>query len=432
MKKSSAISLTVILFFAVLLSGCSPFIGKASFHQYENSPIHIDPKKKELDLIASDVFRIQTSVKFQLGELTPTVSAIGLATSLDQYHLLTTRHVVKIKSFQMITPLGPIEFQIPDDQKLEEETFIILDDGSRIKLEVVYSDEEKDFALLRAERKIHHFPIAIGNSDDFKVGNFIFLFGNFQTGLNIRTGYLTQLNFVRYGAEGEASNINETLFGISAVTVEGDSGAPVFLLRNGRFELGGIVTFLVPQARGLGFGVKINSIMAQINKYLNHDRGNVIDHRMILMHPEETSRRMRCPVLRRCVARSTATTAGIPYSRATTEPCVISPPTSIASLPAARKRGVQAGSVAGQTRISPGINWVLRGSNTTCAKPSTTPGETGSPTITSSPASASVNKLPVCHSGAGAGPARGLTPKECQDIILAQFHSCAKLFAFSV
>jgi hypothetical protein len=55
---------------------------------------------------------------------------------------------------------------------------------------------------------------------------------------------------------------------ISAVTVEGDSGAPIFLLRNGRFELGGMVTFLVPRPRGLGFGIKINSIMAQINKYL--------------------------------------------------------------------------------------------------------------------------------------------------------------------
>ena len=66
MKKSSAASLTLILFFAVLLSGCGSLITKASFHPYENSPIHIDPKKKELDLIASNVFRIQTSVKYTL------------------------------------------------------------------------------------------------------------------------------------------------------------------------------------------------------------------------------------------------------------------------------------------------------------------------------------------------------------------------------
>jgi S1-C subfamily serine protease len=271
MKKSSVISHVVILVLAVWLSGCSSITSKASLQQYDNSPLLIDPKKKELDLIASDVFRIQTSLKFRLEESTPTVTAIGLATSLDEDYLLTTRHVVRIKSFQVITPVGPIEFQIPDDQKLEEETFIVLDDGSRIKLQVVYSDEEKDFALLKAEKKIHHFPFALGNSDDLKIGNFVFLFGNFQTGLNIRTGYVTQLNFVRYGAEGEVSTINENLFGISAVTVEGDSGAPIFLVKDGRFELGGVVTFLVPQARGLGFGVKINDIMAQINKYLKEN-----------------------------------------------------------------------------------------------------------------------------------------------------------------
>jgi len=104
MKKSSPISITVILFFAVFLSGCSPLMWKASLHQYENSPIHIDPEKKELDLIASNVFRIQTSVKFQLGELTPTVSAIGLAISLDPYHLLTTG----CQGARYMTPLGSI------------------------------------------------------------------------------------------------------------------------------------------------------------------------------------------------------------------------------------------------------------------------------------------------------------------------------------
>ena len=84
-----------------------------------------------------------------------------------------------------------VEFQIEDDQKLEEETSIILDDGSRIKSQVIHSDEEGDFALLKADKRIPHYPFPVGNSDDFRVGDFIFLFGNFQTGLNIRTGYIT-------------------------------------------------------------------------------------------------------------------------------------------------------------------------------------------------------------------------------------------------
>ena len=268
MKKSSVVALIVILVFSVFPSGCSFLTGKVSLRQYDSSPIKIDPKAKQIDLIASNVFRIQTLLKFKLGESTPTVTAIGLATSLNHYYLLTARHVLKIKSFQMMTPFGPVEFQIEDDQKLEEETSIILEDGSRIKSQVIYSDEEGDIALLKADKRIPHYPFTVGNSDDFRVGDFVFLFGNFQTGLNIRTGYITQLDFVRYGAKGEVSSINKNIFGISAVTVEGDSGAPVFLLRIGRFELAGIIAFLVPQARGLGFGIKINPIMGQIRNYL--------------------------------------------------------------------------------------------------------------------------------------------------------------------
>ena len=58
-------------------------------------------------------------------------------------------------------------------------------------------------------------------------------------------------------------------------------------------------------------------------------------------------------------------TAGMPYSRATTEPCVIIPPTSITSPAADMKSGVQDGSVPGQTRISPGCKPAWRGSSTT-------------------------------------------------------------------
>lgn len=266
MKKSSII--WVSLFLISSLFGCSLFNQRTYLCQYDNSPVHVDPAKKQLEEVASNLFRIQTFLKFKLGEATQSMSAIGLATSLDPRHLLTARHVVKIESFQRITPFGLIEFQIPEEDKLEEEIFIIFDDGSRMKTQIVYSDKEKDFALLKVDKEIHYSPLVIGNSDHMKAGDFLFLIGNFQTGLNIRTGYVTQSNFVRYGAKGEVFHVNENLFGISAVTVEGDSGAPIFLLRKGKLELGGIVIFLMTQARGLGFGVKINPIMDQIKGYL--------------------------------------------------------------------------------------------------------------------------------------------------------------------
>ena len=61
------------------------------------------------------------------------------------------------------------------------------------------------------------------------------------------------------------------------------------------------------------------------------------------------------PVRNRVVASGTPTTAGMPYSRATTAPCEITPPISMTSAPAVMNSGVQPGSVDGATRISPGL-----------------------------------------------------------------------------
>ena len=265
----SRLSTGLILLFIPAFFGCTVLVRNGVDGQYDHSPVYLDAGKREIEKITANLFRIETSVRFELGELTPTATAAGLAISLDRRHLLTARHVVKIDSIQTMTPLGPLELELSEENKIEERSAIVFDDGSRLKIEVIYDDKEKDFVLLRAEREISHVPFRIGNSDEFKAGDFVFLFGNFQTGWNIRAGYLTQLDFVRYGARGEVSQTGEELFGFSAVTVEGDSGAPVFLIRDGELELGGIVTFLYGPARGLGFGVKINPIMNRLRKVLD-------------------------------------------------------------------------------------------------------------------------------------------------------------------
>ncbi|MCD6059200.1 MAG: hypothetical protein K0Q89_2730 [Thermomicrobiales bacterium] len=56
----------------------------------------------------------------------------------------------------------------------------------------------------------------------------------------------------------------------------------------------------------------------------------------------------------RCVALPVPITAGIPYSRATIEPCARMPPMSVTNPRACANSGVQAGVVVGQTRIVPG------------------------------------------------------------------------------
>jgi hypothetical protein len=67
-------------------------------------------------------------------------------------------------------------------------------------------------------------------------------------------------------------------------------------------------------------------------------------------------------VTNRVVASGTQMIAGIPYSRATVDPCAIAKPVSLIRAAVARSSGVQPGSVVGATRMSPGSIRAVAGS----------------------------------------------------------------------
>ena len=98
------------------------------------------------------------------------------------------------------------------------------------------------------------------------------------------------------------------------------------------------------------------------------------------MYPSVPFTRICCPSWISCVACSTPTTAGRPYSRAITAPCVIRPPTSVTRPVIATNRGDQLGSVCAVTRMSPGSRSASAMSRMTRARPSMVPAETGRPT----------------------------------------------------
>src|SRR6516165_1503153 len=89
--------------------------------------------------------------------------------------------------------------------------------------------------------------------------------------------------------------------------------------------------------------------------------------------------RTSVPFLIASVAPSTPTTAGMPYSLATTAPWVMRPPTSVTSPAAIGKSGVQAGSVYGATRTSPFSILASSSLRTTRARPRATPADAAVP-----------------------------------------------------
>jgi S1-C subfamily serine protease len=193
------------IFFALLLSGCTPQLRGAMDGRYDSSHIHVDGIDEVLDHVAKSVYRIETSTSFRIGDDISTLKAVGMAFSVDDKHLLTAKHVTSIDTYQVQTPFGLMSLPISPETKVEEKTSLVFDDGSHVPVGVIYRDEALDFAVLEVKTGVNPPVYSIGNSDDFRVANAIILPSNFQTGLNIRMGYVTQLDFVRYGQEGEVT-----------------------------------------------------------------------------------------------------------------------------------------------------------------------------------------------------------------------------------
>jgi S1-C subfamily serine protease len=251
----------------LFIAGCAPYFSSGMDGKYDSSHIYVDSIDEVLDKVVKSIYRIETTTSFKVGDDISTLKVVGMAFSLDERHLLTAKHVTSIDIYQIQTPFGLMRFPISPADKVEETTTIVFDDGSRVPATILYRDEELDFALLKAKDRVNPPYYSIGNSADLRTANLVVLPSNFQTGLSIRMGYITQLDFIQYGPNGEVADKNNNIFGISVVVSEGDSGSPILLLRDGKFELGGMVTFIVLPARGIGYGLKINSIIESLKAY---------------------------------------------------------------------------------------------------------------------------------------------------------------------
>lgn len=259
-------------FLGLSIAGCTPYFRAGVDGKYDNSHIHVDSIDEVLSRVIRSIYRIETSTRFKVEKSISTLKIVGMAFSFDENHLLTAGHVTSIDTYQVVTPFGLMSLSISPEDKIEETTCLVFDDGSRVPVKVIYRDKEMDFAVLEAEKKVNPPCYPIGNSDDFRIANLVILPANFQTGLNIRIGYITQLDFIRYGPKGEVAEKNKNIFGVSTVVSGGDSGAPMLLLRDGKIELGGIVTFIVLPARGLGYGLKITPIIERLKSQKEDQR----------------------------------------------------------------------------------------------------------------------------------------------------------------
>ena len=184
-------------------------------------------------------------------------------------YILTNNHVTSEKKFSEDSVDIPSDAKWVRVQKTRDEIYIaqygLFDD--KVYAKEVVSNSTLDAALLEVDGTgFKKFPYKIGNSDDLRPGDFVWLAGN-------------PLGLEDYAMPGHVSKIeypwNYNWFMVASDVQPGFSGGAVIAIRDGEYELVGmVVATLIRQDEdvidplgGYGMVIKINPIMKMVDKY---------------------------------------------------------------------------------------------------------------------------------------------------------------------
>jgi Do/DeqQ family serine protease len=146
-----------------------------------------------------------------------------------------------------------------------DEIRVTLHDGRRVEARLIGSDPETDIAVLQA-RADDLTALALADSDDLKVGDFVVAIGSpFGLAQTVTSGIISALGRTGLGIEGYESFIQT-----DASINPGNSGGPLVNL-NG--ELVGINTAILAPGGGnvgIGFAIPTNMARAVVEQILEH------------------------------------------------------------------------------------------------------------------------------------------------------------------
>ena len=226
--------------------------------RYDNHAFLIDSSRMSLSQVVSSIVVLATRTDFELPDGTRlSKELVGSGVVVGGRYILTVDHAASQSGIQIPTPFGIMK---PPVIKLTENTFLRLG-GSDHLLKAVYRDQPNDIALFELPEGVRppSFPYALGNSDDLRVGNYIYVVGNpMNLGVNVREGIVSALH-----APKEISHVDakgENAFMVSNGLVPGDSGTPVIAIRDGRYELVGLSQGTFVGNTRLGWVIRINAI----------------------------------------------------------------------------------------------------------------------------------------------------------------------------
>src|ERR1700688_1298534 len=142
-----------------------------------------------------------------------------------------------------------------------DEVTVILNDGTRLKAEIVGRDTKVDLALLRVKPEKPLIAVAFGDSDRLRLGEWVVAIGNpFSLGGTVTAGIVSARN--RDINSGPYDNYIQT----DAAINRGNSGGPLFNLEG---EVVGVNTAIISPSGGsigIGFAVPSKSALAVIDQ----------------------------------------------------------------------------------------------------------------------------------------------------------------------
>ena len=145
-----------------------------------------------------------------------------------------------------------------------DEITVILNDGTRIKAELIGKDQKVDLALLRIKSEKPLTAVKFGDSDKLRLGEWVVAIGNpFSLGGTVTAGIVSARN--RDINSGPYDNYIQT----DAAINRGNSGGPLFNLDG---EVIGINTAIISPSGGsigIGFAVPSKTALAVIDQLKN-------------------------------------------------------------------------------------------------------------------------------------------------------------------
>lgn len=234
--------------------------------KYDYNNFLLIPETASVERVAASLLFLRTHIelKGKTDEKVVQLDLNGIGIVLYDRYILTLSHVVSQDKIVTQTPFGPF---IEPAEILREETYLI-HEGEEKELKRILNNPEEDIAIFELPRglKLNSFPYSIGNSDELRVGNFVYVIGNpANAGINVREGIISSLNY--NGKIPSLINFGNS-FMVSNGVNPGDSGIPVVALRDGRFELVGLAQGTMLQTQKLGWAVRINRALKLISEII--------------------------------------------------------------------------------------------------------------------------------------------------------------------